>query len=472
MTTVSLVGSTGSIGTQAVEVVTAEPRPLRGRGPRPPSARSTCWPPRPSAATRARRHRRPHAWPRSWPSSVPSGTEVLPRGRGAGRGGHARPTSWSTAWSASPGCPSPWPRSRPGRRLALANKESLIAGAPVVQRARRTPGAEIVPVDSEHCALHQCLRAGEGSPRSATPRSLASSSPRPGARSGAGPGPSWRRSAWTTRSPIRPGRWGRRSRRLVHPHEQGPRGHRGPRAVRRRLRPDRRHRAPPVDRPLDGGAGRRGHRGPALACPTCACPIGYALGFAAIGCDVPFGAIDWTRPLDARLRAAGPLVSSPASTSPYEAGRRGGSAPAWLNAANEVAVAAFLGGRHRLAGHRRGGGRDPGGLVRRADRVAADVLDADAGLATVRRPWSSACRRRHRRRRSCGRRACRPRSSSERPASPADPAGPADPSPQPGRVDPGSPANAPMSPPSCGSPLVVAAIVALFVASARPTSCS
>src|SRR5207244_8201446 len=49
---------------------------------------------------------------------------------------------------------------RAGRRLALANKESLIAGGPVVQRARATPGAEIVPVDSEHCAVHQCLRAG------------------------------------------------------------------------------------------------------------------------------------------------------------------------------------------------------------------------------------------------------------------------------------------------------------------------
>ncbi len=44
-----------------------------------------------------------------------------------------------------------------GRRLALANKESLIAAAPVVQRARATAGAEIVPVDSEHCAIHQCL---------------------------------------------------------------------------------------------------------------------------------------------------------------------------------------------------------------------------------------------------------------------------------------------------------------------------
>ena len=48
-----------------------------------------------------------------------------------------------------------------GRRLALANKESLIAAGPVVQRARRTPGAELVPVDSEHGAIHQCLRAND-----------------------------------------------------------------------------------------------------------------------------------------------------------------------------------------------------------------------------------------------------------------------------------------------------------------------
>src|SRR5207248_2073710 len=49
---------------------------------------------------------------------------------------------------------------RAGRRLALANKESLIAGGPVVRAVRATPGAEIIPVDSEHCAIHQCLRAG------------------------------------------------------------------------------------------------------------------------------------------------------------------------------------------------------------------------------------------------------------------------------------------------------------------------
>ncbi len=52
-----------------------------------------------------------------------------------------------------------------GKRLALANKESLIAAGPVVQPLRATPGAELIPVDSEHCAVHQCLRAADGGTR-------------------------------------------------------------------------------------------------------------------------------------------------------------------------------------------------------------------------------------------------------------------------------------------------------------------
>ena len=47
-----------------------------------------------------------------------------------------------------------------GKRLALANKESLIAGGPVVRAARERGGGEIVPVDSEHSALYQALRGG------------------------------------------------------------------------------------------------------------------------------------------------------------------------------------------------------------------------------------------------------------------------------------------------------------------------
>lgn len=44
-----------------------------------------------------------------------------------------------------------------GNRVALANKESLVAGGPVVKRALARGGGELLPVDSEHSALFQCL---------------------------------------------------------------------------------------------------------------------------------------------------------------------------------------------------------------------------------------------------------------------------------------------------------------------------
>ncbi len=44
-----------------------------------------------------------------------------------------------------------------GNRVALANKESLVAGGPVVKAALADFGGELIPVDSEHSALYQCL---------------------------------------------------------------------------------------------------------------------------------------------------------------------------------------------------------------------------------------------------------------------------------------------------------------------------
>jgi 1-deoxy-D-xylulose-5-phosphate reductoisomerase len=49
-----------------------------------------------------------------------------------------------------------------GNRLALANKESLVAGGPLVVAARERGGGELIPVDSEHSAIWQCL-LGEAS---------------------------------------------------------------------------------------------------------------------------------------------------------------------------------------------------------------------------------------------------------------------------------------------------------------------
>jgi 1-deoxy-D-xylulose-5-phosphate reductoisomerase len=45
-----------------------------------------------------------------------------------------------------------------GIALALANKESLVAGGPLVMQAARESGALLIPVDSEHSAIFQCLR--------------------------------------------------------------------------------------------------------------------------------------------------------------------------------------------------------------------------------------------------------------------------------------------------------------------------
>ncbi|MBV9082166.1 MAG: 1-deoxy-D-xylulose-5-phosphate reductoisomerase [Acidobacteriaceae bacterium] len=49
---------------------------------------------------------------------------------------------------------------RERKRIGLANKEVLVASGRLVMQAVRTSGAELIPVDSEHNGAHQCLRAG------------------------------------------------------------------------------------------------------------------------------------------------------------------------------------------------------------------------------------------------------------------------------------------------------------------------
>ena len=45
-----------------------------------------------------------------------------------------------------------------GKRIALANKETLVIAGELMTKAAEKSGAEILPVDSEHNAIHQCLR--------------------------------------------------------------------------------------------------------------------------------------------------------------------------------------------------------------------------------------------------------------------------------------------------------------------------
>ena len=58
------------------------------------------------------------------------------------------------------GLPATYKAIECGKQIALANKEVLVAAGQVVMAAVRRHGVSLLPVDSEHNAIHQCLRAG------------------------------------------------------------------------------------------------------------------------------------------------------------------------------------------------------------------------------------------------------------------------------------------------------------------------
>jgi 1-deoxy-D-xylulose-5-phosphate reductoisomerase len=79
-----------------------------------------------------------------------------------------------------------------------------------------------------------------------------------------------------------------------------------------------------------------------LSVPDMRLPIGYALGWPD-RIATPYGALDWSAPRTLTFEAPDRSLFRCIDLA-YGAGRRGGSAPAWLSAANEVAVEAFLEG--------------------------------------------------------------------------------------------------------------------------------
>ena len=61
------------------------------------------------------------------------------------------------------GLPATYKAIKQGKNIALANKEVLVVAGEVVMAAVASHGVSLLPVDSEHNAIHQCLRAGEHS---------------------------------------------------------------------------------------------------------------------------------------------------------------------------------------------------------------------------------------------------------------------------------------------------------------------
>ncbi|HWC10366.1 MAG TPA: 1-deoxy-D-xylulose-5-phosphate reductoisomerase [Acidimicrobiales bacterium] len=332
MKTVSLVGSTGSIGTQAIEVIQAEPDRYRVVAL--------------GAATSVERlaaqahHVRPERVALADESRafeleglVPPGTEVLagPGSLAAIAAGVDVVVNGVVGFA---GLPVTLATLEAGTRLALANKESLIAAGPVVQRARATPGAEIVPVDSEHCAIHQCLRAA-GDQRRVRRLVLTASG---GPFRGCSPGelaavtladalahPTWTMGPKVT---IDSSTLMNKGLEVIEAHELFGIGFDAIEVVV--------HPQSIVHSMVEFSDGATLAQ---LSRPDMRQPIGYALAYPDRSREA-FGALDWSQA--AHLDFEPPdRRGFPCLGLAYEAGRAGGTAPAWLNAANEVAVDAF-----------------------------------------------------------------------------------------------------------------------------------
>jgi 1-deoxy-D-xylulose-5-phosphate reductoisomerase len=332
---IALVGSTGSIGTQTIDVVRAEPD--RYRVVALGAARSV------DLLARQAAELRPEvvavadeALAPALKERVPPGTEV--RAGPAGLASLASVPSADVVLNAVvgfAGLPVTLAALEAGKRLALANKESLIAGGPVVQRARATAGAEIVPVDSEHCAVHQCLRAGAG-PGSVNKVVLTASGGPFRGRSRAELAevtiddalahPTWSMGPKIT---VDSSTLMNKGLEVIEANELFGIGFDRIEVVV--------HPQSVVHSMVEFTDGATVAQ---LSRPDMRLCIGYALAHPDRS-GVAFGAIDWANLR--RLDFEPPdLDAFPCLGLAYQAGRTGGTAPAWLNGANEVAVAAFL----------------------------------------------------------------------------------------------------------------------------------
>ena len=338
MSTVAILGSTGSIGTQTLDIVQA--RPDRYRVAALGAARSVDL-----LAEQAHRFR-PDIVAIADASRAADLAERLPENVELLAGADAMAAAASVADTVIngvvgfAGLPVTLAALEAGKRLGLANKESLIAAAPVVQRARATAGAAIIPVDSEHCAVHQCLRANDHPEAVSSIVLTASGGPFRG-RSRAEleevsvahalAHPTWQMGPKIT---IDSSTLMNKGLEVIEAHELFGIAYDQIEIV---VHPQSIVHS--MVTYCDGATVAQ------LSKPDMRLCIGYALAYPD-RLDLAYGAIDWAE--------LGRLDFEPPDRDAfgcidlaYEAGRTSETAPAWLNAANEVAVQAFLDGRIR-----------------------------------------------------------------------------------------------------------------------------
>ncbi|MED5599197.1 MAG: 1-deoxy-D-xylulose-5-phosphate reductoisomerase [Actinomycetota bacterium] len=335
VTTVAVLGSTGSIGTQTLEVVADQPDEFdvvalgAARSVDLLIEQATRFRPEVVAIADA-------SLAASVVAGVPPGTEVL-----------AGPDAMADAAVIAEvaingvvgfaGLPVTLATLGAGRRLGLANKESLIAAGPVVQRVRSTPGAELLPVDSEHCAIHQCLRANDVAERVSRIVLTASGGPFRGRSADdlatvtvgqALDHPTWTMGPKVT---IDSSTLMNKGLEVIEAHELFGIDYDQIEVVV--------HPQSIVHSMVTFSDGATIAQ---LSRPDMRLCMGYALAWPD-RLDVPYGEIDWSEA--GRLDFEPPdRQAFPCLDLAFAAGREGETAPAWLSAANEVAVEAFLDG--------------------------------------------------------------------------------------------------------------------------------
>ena len=225
-----------------------------------------------------------------------------------------------------------------GKRLGLANKESLIAAGPLIQNFRSIEGAELIPVDSEHCAIHQCLglnatqkdiknivlTASGGPFRGFSAERLRSVSIEDALSH-----PTWDMGPKIT---VDSSTLMNKGLEVIEAHELFGIPYENIDVVI--------HPQSIVHSMVTFSDGATLAQ---MSNPDMRLCIAYALTYPDRIND-PFGEIDWSKMIELNFEPPD-KKSFPCLNIAYEAGRQKGTAPAWLNAANEEAVSAFLSGR-------------------------------------------------------------------------------------------------------------------------------
>ena len=160
MRSISILGSTGSIGRSTLAVVDAFPEELRVVGLAAGGNVELL-------AEQVRRYRPELVSVRSADDAgrlralIGDGVEIIPGIEGAcAVATLSSADAVIAAIVGAAGIPPVYEALRAGKRVGIANKEVLVAAGDVMTRAAREHGGEILPVDSEHNAVHQAIRCG------------------------------------------------------------------------------------------------------------------------------------------------------------------------------------------------------------------------------------------------------------------------------------------------------------------------